>query len=114
METVNLWLAIPGVLIAMGTIAVAVTKLQWNAYMPKVQTMVKDAVTEAMEQEHRYVKREIERLDSRAVSCRAEVLGEILKGDQSAESRVAQMAEDMKYLRGRVDEVFTMLVNRRD
>ena len=56
------WLHI--VPIAMAVLGVLLA-VQWLYFWPKVQSIVKAAVLEAMEQEHAYVLREIERVDRR-------------------------------------------------
>jgi len=92
-------------------VAVVVTLLgvglgvQWLYYWPKVQDVVKAAVTDAMSQEHAYVIREVERLD------RAREVGDIAIAAKilSVENDVTA---NLSYIRSRIDWLVDCMIKR--
>jgi hypothetical protein len=74
----------------------AILAAQWLYYWPKVMSVVKAAVTEAMGQEHDYVMREVARLDKNREA-----------GDLITSAKIVSLENDLtaniSYIRSRID-----------
>jgi len=96
------WHDIAALVAAVFGIIGAILFAQWLYYWPKVQSVVKAAVVDAMTQEHAYVLREIERVDRRHDIAILAITTKIA----AVESGISS---DLAYIRSRVDRIVDRL-----
>lgn len=91
------------ILVGIVTVSGVILAAQWLYYWPKVLSVVKEAVGDAMITEHEYVQREMSRIDSRHDFCIRDTKASIAQVD-------AGLREDIRYIRGRLDWLIDTLI----
>lgn len=102
---INAWHEVAAITAVLLTLLGVGLGVQWLYYWPKVQAIVKQAVMEAMGQEHTYVLREIDRVDRRHDVA-------ILAINTKIAAVEVGIGTHIDYIRGRVDWIVGYLLEK--